>query len=210
MPCSRSAHLSSEDLSTSVSLQMFNGETQQLTITLENIGTETLNTLELTSKTLSTKGTHNIQSKRHLALYRAVNAVAVLKQRTSCNGTAVQRLRWLFWVRNRVCALVWSLETIWDFPMTPLFWCALSLNKDVCFYAHPSLRLWGWKIRPHRALSGIPHTCEHEKRCLWTPCLCVCVCLCSNPRQLSASVTEQVASTGTDTHTHSLFFEVVV
>uniref|UniRef100_A0A8C1SEV3 Trafficking protein particle complex 9 n=1 Tax=Cyprinus carpio TaxID=7962 RepID=A0A8C1SEV3_CYPCA len=51
----RSAHLSSEDLSTSVSLQLFNGETQQLTITLENIGTETLNTLELTSKTLSTK-----------------------------------------------------------------------------------------------------------------------------------------------------------
>uniref|UniRef100_A0A671M662 Trafficking protein particle complex subunit 9-like n=1 Tax=Sinocyclocheilus anshuiensis TaxID=1608454 RepID=A0A671M662_9TELE len=51
----RSAHLSSEDLSTSVSLQLFNGETQQLTITLENIGTETLNTLELTSKNLSTK-----------------------------------------------------------------------------------------------------------------------------------------------------------
>uniref|UniRef100_A0A673KC68 Trafficking protein particle complex 9 n=1 Tax=Sinocyclocheilus rhinocerous TaxID=307959 RepID=A0A673KC68_9TELE len=51
----RSAHLSSEDLSTSVSLQLFNGETQQLTITLENIGAEMLNTLELTSKTLSTK-----------------------------------------------------------------------------------------------------------------------------------------------------------
>ncbi|XP_016401360.1 trafficking protein particle complex subunit 9-like [Sinocyclocheilus rhinocerous] len=51
----RSAHLSSEDLSTSVSLQLFNGETQQLTLTLENIGTETLNTLELTSKNLSTK-----------------------------------------------------------------------------------------------------------------------------------------------------------
>uniref|UniRef100_A0A673FRT4 Trafficking protein particle complex subunit 9-like n=1 Tax=Sinocyclocheilus rhinocerous TaxID=307959 RepID=A0A673FRT4_9TELE len=44
-----------EDLSTSVSLQLFNGETQQLTLTLENIGTETLNTLELTSKNLSTK-----------------------------------------------------------------------------------------------------------------------------------------------------------
>ncbi|XP_051991996.1 trafficking protein particle complex subunit 9-like isoform X2 [Xyrauchen texanus] len=51
----RSAHLSSEDLSSSVSLQLFNGETQELTITLENIGTETLNTLELTFKTLSTK-----------------------------------------------------------------------------------------------------------------------------------------------------------
>lgn len=66
---SRSAHLSSEDLSTSVSLQLFNGETQQLIITLENIGTETLNTLELTSKTLSTKGTRNTQSKRRAALY---------------------------------------------------------------------------------------------------------------------------------------------
>ncbi|XP_051526754.1 trafficking protein particle complex subunit 9-like isoform X2 [Myxocyprinus asiaticus] len=51
----RSAHLSSEDLSSSVSIQLFNGEKQELTITLENIGTETLNTLELTSKTLSTK-----------------------------------------------------------------------------------------------------------------------------------------------------------
>lgn len=142
---SRSAHLSSEDLSTSVSLQLFNGETQQLTITLENIGTETLNTLELTSKTLSTKGTRNTQSKRRAALYRAVNATAFLIQRTSCNGTEVQRLRWLLWVRNRVCALVWSLEPIWGFPVTPLFWCALSLNKDVCFYAPLALRLWGWK-----------------------------------------------------------------
>uniref|UniRef100_A0A672KAU4 Trafficking protein particle complex subunit 9 n=1 Tax=Sinocyclocheilus grahami TaxID=75366 RepID=A0A672KAU4_SINGR len=52
-----------EDLSTSVSLQLFNGETQQLTITLENIGTEMLNTLELTSKTLSTKGTRSTQSE---------------------------------------------------------------------------------------------------------------------------------------------------
>ncbi|KAI7798554.1 putative trafficking protein particle complex subunit 9 [Triplophysa rosa] len=51
----RSAHLSSEDLSSSVSLQLFNGETQELVVTLENIGTETLNTLELSSKTLSTK-----------------------------------------------------------------------------------------------------------------------------------------------------------
>uniref|UniRef100_A0A8C1MH91 Trafficking protein particle complex 9 n=1 Tax=Cyprinus carpio TaxID=7962 RepID=A0A8C1MH91_CYPCA len=55
----RFTHFSSSEykinLSTSVSLQLFNGETQQLTITLENIGTETLNTLELTSKTLSTK-----------------------------------------------------------------------------------------------------------------------------------------------------------
>ncbi|XP_031441795.1 trafficking protein particle complex subunit 9 isoform X2 [Clupea harengus] len=51
----RSAHPTSEDLSSSVSLQLFNGESQQLTITLENIGAENLETLELTSKTLSTK-----------------------------------------------------------------------------------------------------------------------------------------------------------
>ncbi|XP_063041125.1 trafficking protein particle complex subunit 9 [Engraulis encrasicolus] len=51
----RSAHPTSEELSSSVSLQLFNGESQQLTITLENIGTENLETLELTSKTLTTK-----------------------------------------------------------------------------------------------------------------------------------------------------------
>uniref|UniRef100_A0A672KGQ4 Trafficking protein particle complex subunit 9 n=1 Tax=Sinocyclocheilus grahami TaxID=75366 RepID=A0A672KGQ4_SINGR len=81
------------NLSTSVSLQLFNGETQQLTITLENIGTEMLNTLELTSKTLSTKGTRSTQSECRPALYRAVNATAFLRRRTSCNGTEVQRLR---------------------------------------------------------------------------------------------------------------------
>ncbi|XP_048085395.1 trafficking protein particle complex subunit 9 isoform X1 [Alosa alosa] len=51
----RSAHPTSEDLSSSVSLQLFNGECQQLTITLENIGTENLETLELASKTLTIK-----------------------------------------------------------------------------------------------------------------------------------------------------------
>ncbi|XP_066524848.1 trafficking protein particle complex subunit 9 [Hoplias malabaricus] len=51
----RSARVCGEDLSSSVSLQLFNGETQQLVISLENIGSETLNTLELSSKTLSTK-----------------------------------------------------------------------------------------------------------------------------------------------------------
>uniref|UniRef100_A0A3Q4FXK5 Trafficking protein particle complex subunit 9 n=1 Tax=Neolamprologus brichardi TaxID=32507 RepID=A0A3Q4FXK5_NEOBR len=39
----------------SVSVQLFNGETQQLTITLENIGSEDIETLELTSKIVSTK-----------------------------------------------------------------------------------------------------------------------------------------------------------
>uniref|UniRef100_A0A672KAW6 Trafficking protein particle complex subunit 9 n=1 Tax=Sinocyclocheilus grahami TaxID=75366 RepID=A0A672KAW6_SINGR len=73
--------------------KLFNGETQQLTITLENIGTEMLNTLELTSKTLSTKGTRSTQSECRPALYRAVNATAFLRRRTSCNGTEVQRLR---------------------------------------------------------------------------------------------------------------------
>uniref|UniRef100_A0A3Q4FXZ2 Trafficking protein particle complex subunit 9 n=1 Tax=Neolamprologus brichardi TaxID=32507 RepID=A0A3Q4FXZ2_NEOBR len=42
-------------LSSSVSVQLFNGETQQLTITLENIGSEDIETLELTSKIVSTK-----------------------------------------------------------------------------------------------------------------------------------------------------------
>uniref|UniRef100_A0A8B9JJB6 Trafficking protein particle complex 9 n=1 Tax=Astyanax mexicanus TaxID=7994 RepID=A0A8B9JJB6_ASTMX len=51
----RSARVCGEDLSSSVCLQLFNGETQQLIITLENIGSETLNTLELSSKTLTTK-----------------------------------------------------------------------------------------------------------------------------------------------------------
>uniref|UniRef100_A0A8C7P989 Trafficking protein particle complex 9 n=2 Tax=Oncorhynchus mykiss TaxID=8022 RepID=A0A8C7P989_ONCMY len=54
----RSAHPlrpSKEELSSSVSVQLFNGETQQLTITLENIGSEDLETLEVTSKTCNTK-----------------------------------------------------------------------------------------------------------------------------------------------------------
>ncbi|XP_040043773.1 trafficking protein particle complex subunit 9 isoform X3 [Gasterosteus aculeatus] len=55
----RSAHASQptskEELSSTVSVQLFNGETQQLTITLENIGSEDIETLELTSKILSTK-----------------------------------------------------------------------------------------------------------------------------------------------------------
>ncbi|KAM4540063.1 trafficking protein particle complex subunit 9 isoform 2-T2 [Odontesthes bonariensis] len=55
----RSAHtappMSKEELSSSVSLQLFNGETQQLTITLDNIGTEDIETLELTSKVITTK-----------------------------------------------------------------------------------------------------------------------------------------------------------
>ncbi|XP_060771357.1 trafficking protein particle complex subunit 9 isoform X1 [Neoarius graeffei] len=51
----RCARVGAEDLSSSVSLQLFNGETQQITITLENIGSESLNTLELSSRTLSSK-----------------------------------------------------------------------------------------------------------------------------------------------------------
>ncbi|KAI1901635.1 hypothetical protein AGOR_G00036430 [Albula goreensis] len=46
---------SGEELSSSVSVQLFNGETQQLVITLENIGTELLETLEVTSRTVNTK-----------------------------------------------------------------------------------------------------------------------------------------------------------
>ncbi|XP_061111345.1 trafficking protein particle complex subunit 9 isoform X2 [Conger conger] len=46
---------SGEELSSSVSVQLFNGETQELVISLENIGTELLETLEVTSKTVNTK-----------------------------------------------------------------------------------------------------------------------------------------------------------
>ncbi|XP_067111585.1 trafficking protein particle complex subunit 9 [Osmerus mordax] len=55
----RSAHtaqpMSKEELSSSVSSQLFNGETQLLTVTLENIGAEDIETLEVTSKMVSTK-----------------------------------------------------------------------------------------------------------------------------------------------------------
>ncbi|XP_034016028.1 LOW QUALITY PROTEIN: trafficking protein particle complex subunit 9 [Thalassophryne amazonica] len=55
----RSAHtpqpMSKEELSSAVSLQLFNGETQQLMLTLANIGSEDIETLELTSKVVSTK-----------------------------------------------------------------------------------------------------------------------------------------------------------
>lgn len=55
----RSAHTSQptskEELSSTVSVQLFNGETQQLTITLENIGSVDIESLELTSKTVNTK-----------------------------------------------------------------------------------------------------------------------------------------------------------
>uniref|UniRef100_A0A1A8EUR1 Trafficking protein particle complex 9 n=2 Tax=Nothobranchius korthausae TaxID=1143690 RepID=A0A1A8EUR1_9TELE len=55
----RSAHtpqpMSKEELSSSVSVQLLNGETQQLTITLENIGCEDIETLEVTSKVVNTK-----------------------------------------------------------------------------------------------------------------------------------------------------------
>uniref|UniRef100_A0A7N6BXJ0 Trafficking protein particle complex 9 n=1 Tax=Anabas testudineus TaxID=64144 RepID=A0A7N6BXJ0_ANATE len=51
----RSESLIFYELSSTVSVQLFNGETQQLTITLENFGSEDIETLELTSKTVSTK-----------------------------------------------------------------------------------------------------------------------------------------------------------
>uniref|UniRef100_A0A8C5EV54 Trafficking protein particle complex 9 n=1 Tax=Gouania willdenowi TaxID=441366 RepID=A0A8C5EV54_GOUWI len=55
----RSTHtvqsMSKEELCSSVSVQLFNGEKQQMTITLENIGSEEIQTLELTSKIVSTK-----------------------------------------------------------------------------------------------------------------------------------------------------------
>lgn len=69
-PTYRSAYtphpMSKEELSSSVSVQLFNGETQQLTITLENIGSEDIETLELTSKIVSTKGKHPQQDEPSL------------------------------------------------------------------------------------------------------------------------------------------------
>lgn len=56
----RSAHSlqpsSGDEISTNVSVQLYNGETQQLVIKLENIGMEPLEKLEVTSKILTTKG----------------------------------------------------------------------------------------------------------------------------------------------------------
>ncbi|KAH0518853.1 Trafficking protein particle complex subunit 9 [Microtus ochrogaster] len=55
----RSAHSlqpsSGDEISTNVSVQLYNGEKQQLVITLENIGLEPLEQLEVTSKLLTTK-----------------------------------------------------------------------------------------------------------------------------------------------------------
>ncbi|XP_061885324.1 trafficking protein particle complex subunit 9 isoform X1 [Entelurus aequoreus] len=55
----RTAHtpppMSKEELSSTVSVQLFNGESQQMTITLENIGSEDIESLELSSKIVSTK-----------------------------------------------------------------------------------------------------------------------------------------------------------
>ncbi|XP_006912999.1 trafficking protein particle complex subunit 9 [Pteropus alecto] len=55
----RSAHSlqpsSGDEISTNVSVQLYNGETQQLIIKLENIGMEPLEKLEVTSKILTTK-----------------------------------------------------------------------------------------------------------------------------------------------------------
>ncbi|XP_017602149.1 trafficking protein particle complex subunit 9 isoform X2 [Corvus cornix cornix] len=53
----RSAHTlqpsSGDEISTNVSVQLYNGETQQLIIKLENIGTELLEKLEVTAKTVT-------------------------------------------------------------------------------------------------------------------------------------------------------------
>uniref|UniRef100_A0ACB8FDP6 Trafficking protein particle complex subunit 9 n=1 Tax=Sphaerodactylus townsendi TaxID=933632 RepID=A0ACB8FDP6_9SAUR len=55
----RSAHTlqpsSGDEITTNVSVQLYNGETQQLVIKLENIGTEPLEKLEVTSKMVNMK-----------------------------------------------------------------------------------------------------------------------------------------------------------
>lgn len=48
--------LSGDEIFSSASVQLFNGELQQLTIKLENIGTEPLETLEISAKNLNDKG----------------------------------------------------------------------------------------------------------------------------------------------------------
>lgn len=48
-----------------MSVQLFNGETQHLTITLENIGSEDLETLEVASKTCNTKGQGSDKTHTH-------------------------------------------------------------------------------------------------------------------------------------------------
>ena len=47
---------SGDEVSTNVSVQLYNGETQHLVVKLENIGMEPLEKLEVTSKILTTKG----------------------------------------------------------------------------------------------------------------------------------------------------------
>lgn len=56
----RSAHAlqpsSGDEISANVSVQLFNGESQRLVVTLENVGLEPLEKLEVSSKLLPTKG----------------------------------------------------------------------------------------------------------------------------------------------------------
>lgn len=51
-----------------MSVQLLNGETQELVIRLENIGSELLETLEVTSRLLSSKGGEQLVSNLALTL----------------------------------------------------------------------------------------------------------------------------------------------
>lgn len=53
-----------------MSVQLYNGETQQLVIQLENIGMEPLEKLEVTSKILTTKGGSEPRSGCRLCLQK--------------------------------------------------------------------------------------------------------------------------------------------
>ncbi|KAM8882831.1 trafficking protein particle complex subunit 9 isoform 1-T1 [Synchiropus picturatus] len=55
LPRSAITPQSKEELSSSVALQLYNGESQQLTVTLENFGSVDIETLEVTSKITNTK-----------------------------------------------------------------------------------------------------------------------------------------------------------
>lgn len=56
-----------------MSVQLLNGETQELVIRLENIGSELLETLEVTSRLLSSKGGEQLGSNLALALTLTLN-----------------------------------------------------------------------------------------------------------------------------------------
>lgn len=95
-PC-RSAHtpqpLSKEELSSTVSTQLFNGETQQMTISLDNIGSDDIETLELTSKILTTKGQSRPSNVKAALAPPPVRCVGMWDAVTPLSSTPAQVVR---------------------------------------------------------------------------------------------------------------------